>query len=200
MKKMNELKGGKTKDEGKILYSTNADGKLKDDAWYKNEDLYTKETPTMGWALVSKEVIPNSTSKNYLDQTETIVNYIKNEVFKDQKVDRIYQEAIDEFNKKKDSIKKLMASDWKEASKQLEELKITQLTRQNPAEVVYDILLMKEKNNEYILPSTRTWTKSRNSDGRLVYVGDAGSDGSVVSSSTPADSSGSLGVSVSRRR
>ena len=200
MEKMNELKGGKTKDEGKIFYSSIADGKLKDDTWYKNEDLYTKETPTMGWALVSKEVIPNSTSKNYLNQTETIVNYIKNEVFKDKKVDRIYQEAIDEFNKKKDNIKELMTSDWKKASEQLANLKITQLTRQNPAEVVYDILLMKEKNDKYILSGIYTWTKSRLSDGWLVFVGNAAYNGSDVYSLTPVSSHSSLGVSVSRRR
>jgi MoxR-like ATPase len=200
MKKMNELKGGKTKDEGKILYSTDADGKLKDNAWYKNEDLYTKETPAMGWALVSKEVIPNSTNKNYLDQTEEIVNYIKNEVFKDQKVDKTYQEAIDEFDKKKDSIKELMTSDWKEASEQLASLKITQLTRQNTADVIYDILLMKEKNNKYILPGMYTWTKSRSSGGRLVDVGDADSGGSNVSCGPPVCSDGHLGVSVSRSR
>ena len=200
MQKMNELKKGKTKDGGKFLYSNDDSGKLKDDTWYKNEDFYTKETPTMGWSLVSKEVIPYSVSKNYLEQTETLIYYIQNKVFKGQKLDKIYSEAIDEFNKKKKDIKKLMDSDWQSASKQLEELKITKLSRQNPAEVIYDVLLIKEKNDEYILPSIYTWTNRRNSDGKLVDVGDADSDGLGVNRNTPDDSISNLGVSFSRSR
>jgi len=198
MKKMNEFKKGKTKDESKVLYSTDDKGKLKDDVWYKNEDFFTKEAPTLGWALVSKEVISNSTDKNYLDQTETLVDYLKNQVFKGQKLDKAYQEAIDEFNKEKDSIKKLMDPDWKTAAEKLEKLKINQLCRQTPADALYDILLMKEKNDEYILPDKYTWTNRRGSDGELVDVGNAASNGVYVHGRRPDTSAGGLGVSFSR--
>lgn len=191
MEKMNELKKGKTKDGGKILNSID---------WYKDEDFYTKETPVLGWSLVSKEVIPNSTSKNYLEQTEIMVSYIQTEVFKGQKPDKVYQEAIDEFNKKKGDIKDLISADWKKASEELEQLKITKLTRPNPAEVIYDILLMKEKNNEYVLGNMYAWTKCRRSGGGLVSVGSADSDGAHVDSAGPGVSNGDLGVSFSRSR
>jgi len=200
MEKMNELKGGKTKDESKILYSADDKGKLKDDTWYKAEDFFSKEAPTLGWALVSKEVIPNSTSQNYLDQTETLVDYLKNQVFKGQKLDKAYQEAIAEFNKEKDSIKKLMDSDWKTAAEKLEKLKINNLCRQTPADALYDILLMKEKNDEYILSDKYTWTNRRDSGGKLVSVGDAASDGVGVNSDLPDNSHANLGVAFSRTK
>jgi len=200
MQKMNEMKAGKTKDGGKVLYSNGDDGKLKSDASYKDEDFYTKETPNLGWSLVSKETIPDSTSKNYLDQTEIMVNYIKDEIFKGQKLDKTYQDAINEFKKEKDNIKELMDSDWEKAAEKLEKLKINNLCRQTPADALYDILLMKEKNNEYILPNMYTWTNRRSSDGRLVSVGDAGSDGVYVGSRRPGNSHDSLGVSFSRSR
>jgi MoxR-like ATPase len=199
MKKMNELKAGKTKDKGKILYSNDETGKLKSDAWYKEEKFFTTESPTLGWALVSKEVIPNSTSQDYLTQTETLVDYLQKEVFKGQKMGKIYQDAIDEFKKTKDSIKTLMDSDWQAAGARLEKLKINNLCRQTPVEVLYDILLMKEKNDEYILPNY-TWTNRRHSNGELVSVGSADADGAGVLGGQSGNSNVNLGVSFSRSR
>jgi DNA polymerase III delta prime subunit len=175
---------------GKILYDID---------WYKNEDFFTKENPALSWALTSKEVIPDSTNKNYLEQTEEIISYIKNEVFKDIEIPEEYRKAITEFEKEKEEIQNLMSSDWQKAAEKLENLKITQLTRQTPAEVLFDGISYFLKNKEKLLENIYTWTSRRRSDGRLVRVGDAGSDGAYVRGSAPDYSNSSLGVSFSRR-
>jgi hypothetical protein len=191
---MNELQEEKFKDAGggKILYS-------KDDEWKMESDFYTKEAPEISWSLTSKEVIPDSTSKNYLKQTEIIANYLRNEVFKGTVTFGEYQKAIGEFNKKKEKIEKLMDSDWQKAAEELENLKITQLTRQTPSEVLFDGISYFLKNKEKLLESKYTWTRRRHSDGKLVRVGLADGGGASVDGIAPGSRIGTLGVSFSRR-
>lgn len=192
MEKMNELQEEKFKDKGggKILDSVD---------WYKDEEFFTKETPQLAWALTSKEIILNSTSKNYFQQTEIIVVHIKNDIFKDVAMPKEYQDALEEFEEKKDEIKKLIGSDWEKAAEELENLKITQLTRQTPAEVLFDGISYFLKNKEKLLESKYTWTSRRSSDGKLVDVGGAASAGARVHRPTPDRSPSPLGVSFSRR-
>ena len=173
----------------KTLYNTD---------WYKNEPFFTQETPQLSWALVSKEPIPNSTNKNYLKQTETIIDYITNQVFKDQPLPPEYQEAIAQFNNEKSTIEPIISSNWQEAAKQLENLKITQLTRQTPVEILYDLLMNLKANNQRLLESKYTWSARRSSDGYLVSVGSFVAFGAGVFRFGPVSSYGGLVVSFSR--
>ncbi len=198
MEKMNEIIKGKVKDETKALYSDDGSGKIKDDAWYKSEAFALKETPKLSWALTSKEIIPDSTSKNYLQQTEVIVNYLRNDVFKGRTIPKEYQEAIKEFTEQKEKISKLVEDDWQEATKILEELQITKLTRQTPTEALYDILVYFQNNEERLLENKYTWTSRRASVGRLVPVGYFDADGASVPRNRPHDSDDNLGVAFSR--
>ncbi len=191
MKKMHDLLAEEFKKDGhgKILVSID---------WYKEEEFFTKETPKLSWALTSKEVIPDSTSKNYLQQTESIIDYIKEKVFKGGALPKEYQDAIREFAEQKEKISKLMKDDWQEATKILEELRITKLTRKSPSESVYDFLAYFKTNKERLLENMYTWTSRRASDGRLVLVGRFDADGASVYSDTPDGSDGALGVAFSR--
>ena len=198
LQKINEILKGKVTDGSKLLYSDDGKGGIKGDAWYKNEEFIKNETPKLAWALVSKEVIPNSTSKNYLQQTEELVNYIKDSVFKGSEMPEEYQEAIKEFEKEKDGIGKIISSEWQKAAEKLSQLKINQLTRQNPAEVLYDIAIYFQNKKERILENMYTWTARRDSDGRLVGVGGADSGGAGVGRSWPDRSNDDLGVAFSR--
>ena len=200
MKKMNELLADKFKKakKGKILYDTD---------WYKNEDFFVSETPKLGWALVSKENIPNSTSKNYLQQTQELAKYLTNEVFKDKTVSQEYEDAISEFEdyyqqnfagKNNDQIRELLGGDnWQKYAQELADLKINQLTRQSPTEALYDILMYFGKNSR-ILENKYTWTKRRSSYGGLVGVGKFDAGGADVSYWRPGLSYVDLGVSFSR--
>jgi len=200
MQKMNEMKGREfvKKGKGKLLCNDDDKGGLKDDAWFKDKDFFTKDAPQLEWALASREVIPDSTGKNYLQQTETIINYLKNKVFKDEELPEIYQEAITEFESQKDTLAELIKNDWKKAAEKLENLKITQITRQSPAEALYDMLAYFQNNNEKLLKDKYTWTKRRNSDGKLVLLGSSDADGADVRSFMPDYSNDLLGVFFSR--
>lgn len=198
LQKINEILKGKVSDGSKLLYADDGKGGIQSDSWHKNEEFSKEEAPRLAWALVSKEVIPNSTSKNYLQQTEELVNYIKNSVFKGKEIPDEYQEAIKEFEKEKDGIGKIISSEWQKAAEKLSNLKISQLTRQNPAEVLYDIAIYFQNKGERILENKYSWTSSRDSGGRLVCVGGFGAGGVNVAGWEPDDSDDGLGVAFSR--
>jgi len=180
------------KNQGKILSSYG-----QADSWYRNED-FLKDVPRASWVLVSKDIIPNSLSKNFLQQTEVIANYLKTDIFKDQEMPEVYKEAIDEFEAKKAGIQAILTSNWQEAAKQLSELKINQLTRQLPVETMYDFLMYFKNNKKRLLESKYTWTFRRASAGGLVGFGHADADGAYVNRWTPDRVDGFLGVAFSR--
>lgn len=195
MEAMNEILVKKWEKEGKGGILNSADG-------WKNwigEDFFTKEHPRLGWALVSKEVMPETLSKNYLEQTEAIVQALKDKAFKDLDLPEEYTEAITEFESKKKRLAELMDADWQAAAKQFAELKISQLTRQTIPEVVYDVAMYLDKNNERLLSDKYTWTTSLAPGGYLVGVGYFDALGVDGLRWLPDDRLGYLGVSLSRR-
>ncbi len=187
MKKMNEIMTPKFKknNKGKVFFDTDR---------YKNEPFYTEETSTIRWSLVSKEVLPDSTDKNYVKQTEVIVAHLRNNIYKDQEVPEPYKSAITEFESKKADLTARISTDWAKVAEELESLQITILTRQTPAEAIYDTLIRFNTINTRHLPNHYAWTRSRHSDGRLVRVGDAVAVGVSVSRWNPGIGNGSLGV------
>jgi len=135
------------------------------------ESSFTQESPRAGWALVSKDVLPDSLGKNYLEQTEVVIKTLKEEVFKDLDIPEEYAEAITEFENKKAEIVKLMDKDWTEAAQELLQLKITQLTRQTAAEAIYDLAVYYDINNKRLLADRLTWLAFPDSHCRLVQLG-----------------------------
>ena len=174
---------------GKILHEV---------SWYKDEDFFKKETPKLSWSLVSKEVVPDSTNKNYLQQTERMIDYVQDSVFKGKTMPKEYQDALREFAEKKSTIQKMMSNDWQKAAEMLAELSINKLTRQSPSEFIYDMIAYLKSNKERLLENMYTWTSRRRSGGGLVLVGGFGSDGAGVGCYGPDYSDDGLGVSFSR--
>lgn len=169
------------------------------DDWFKQEDFYTKDTSKPGWALVTKEVIPDSTNKNYLEQTQVICDYLDSEVFRKAiEMPKAYEDAIIEFEAKKQDLELLVQSDWRGVARQLSELQITKLTRQSPADVIYDLMVYKQSNEERLLENGYTWTSARFSVGDLVNIGHFKPGGLRVSNDTPDYASVPLGVSFAR--
>ena len=191
MKGIGEVLGDKTKDNGKVYLNTD---------WYKNEKFFTDDTEAIEtcWALVSKETVENSTNKNYLEQTDLLVDYLKDQVFKDTEIPEEFQAAIDEFTAQRTEIEAIMSSDWRKAAEQLAALKLNQIARRTPAEVAYDLMLHFQNTGERLLLDKYDWTNRRHSDGDLVYVGLFKSDCVSVSWSRPGASPSVLGVSFSR--
>lgn len=161
-------------------------------------DYFAKEAPRAGWALVSKEIIPDSTSKNYIAQTETIIQYLKQEVFKGKELSSLYKEAVEEFELQKAELTALVASNWQEAAKRLAGLKITQLTRQEAVEGHYDLLSHYDATGERLLSNRYAWGSSISADGRLVHVGRFDTDGVGGNVWYPGVANGHVGVLFSR--
>lgn len=163
-------------------------------------DIYVGEAPRAGWALVSKELVPDTTSKNYLEQTQALVDYLKKTVFAEVGMTKEYEEAFKEFESKKTKLAKLIGEDWKEAARQLSTLKVNQLARHSVPEIMYDLLLHHDNNPDAkLLESQYTWTNSLSSDGRLVFAGYFDSEGVLGGGWDPGSRTGVIGVSLSRR-
>lgn len=187
----------KSHDDGKVFYSHGSD-----DFWYKNEDFFKKEKPRTGWRLTSKDLIPDSTSKNYVEQTDVLIEYLQKQVFKGAKLPKSYEDAIVEWKRERAKIEPLATSstdtEWKRGSQMLADLAITKLTRELPVEVLYRFILNDQINKDKPLPSAYTWTAGRGSGGGLVHVGDFGGAGAFVYRNGPDHRNGTLGVSFSR--
>ena len=117
------------------------------------------------WALVTKEIVPKSTNKDYIGQTEVMINYLKNEIFKNKSVlPSEYMEAISEFESQKEELDKLICSrdvyERESSAERLANLKITKLVRHSEDEILYDLEVYCQKNNTYLLQDTYDWTSS----------------------------------------
>jgi len=192
---MTEVMAKRWKDEGKGDLLRTADGWKR---WF-GEDRFTTESPRTGWALVSKDVLPESLSKNYIEQTEVIIATLKSDVFKDMDIPEEYTKAIEEFESKKAKVIELVNEDWKKAAKELAELKISQMTRQTFPETIYDLAVYYDANNKRLLSDTRTWSTSLYPGGGLVSLGWFGAEGVHGDWWSPDVRDVVLGVSLSRR-
>ena len=104
-------------------------------------------------------------------------------------VDWNSQEIIDQ--KKRDA-------NWESVAKKLSELQINQNHRRSAVESFYDTLLAFGVNNERLLEKIYGWTKTRSSDGDLVFFGNFGSLGARVDFWEPDGANVGLGVVSSR--
>ncbi|TAK95858.1 hypothetical protein EPO05_03100 [Patescibacteria group bacterium] len=173
-------------------------------AFWENDPIESR------WALVSKEAIPGSTNRNYLRQTQVLVKYIQTQVFQNRPVPLRYQMAIRELeayltanpelifknNAKLNEV--LDGPNWQKYARELSALQINQLTRQTPAEVLYDITLYFLTNQEHLLKNTYAWTRRCDSGGGLIGIGPFDYSGAFVYRWRPGNISGSMGVSFSR--
>ena len=190
----------KKNDGTKLLFDTD---------WYKNEKFFTQERTELRWKLVSKDLISNSTDKNYLDQTDVLYEHVRAIYgFADiNKIPKEVIEALEEWDdlkkntKKFDELKKFVESsdeaEWKSAADTLEKLKLTQMFRESFIEWFYRTALTERATGERLLPNTYSWTKSRASGGFFVSAGDFDDDGGSVNGRRPRDSGSSIGCAFS---
>lgn len=160
---------------------------------------FAEVAPRSGWALVSKDLLPDSTSKNYIDQTEVIIKALREKAFKDIEMPEEYEKAIREFESNKDRLTRLMSKNWEQAAKELSELKINQLTRQSIQETIYDLAMYYDARGKRLLPDRYTWSNSRSRDGYLVYLGRFVAEGVYGCEWKPDYRTDVVGVSLSRR-
>ncbi len=200
-KSLNEFLGGKKSDNTKLLYNVD---------WCAGEDFFTNQTPGLKWKLVSKEVVPNSMSKNYLEQTKILAKYVK-ELYDDENdVPREVKEALKEFEelvgdptKGSKFAAEVTSQDdatWKKAAETLANLKITGLFRESFIEAFYRMAVVEKASKEKLLENMYSWTKSRSSDGSLVSAGLFGRGGALVRGTRPDDSLSYVGCAFSAEK
>ncbi len=199
MKKMDSLLGESFKKEGNRVFC---------DTFHQNDEFFTTDTPREAWALTSRELIPNSTCQDYLEQTETLINYLKEYVFAGETLPTEYATAVTEFEKYYEryfkrigyaQIRQLLNRDDGGTFTQLSELRINQLTRQQPVEVLYDMLICFKKNKHVrFLNNTHTMTNRRFSAGNIVSIGRFSEFGVSCTRWGPIFRDDMIGVSFSR--
>ncbi len=163
---------------------------------YQKEDFYKKQTPRIGWRFVSRDVIPGSCGKNYVEQMQLIADYGTNCFFKGRKPSKKWQDAVDEWNAQKAELEKLLQEDWQACAARLATLKLNEF-RERPVEVVYHNILQFYINGTYTLPKVWVWTNTQSSNGPFVCVGGCYSPGVRVSRGSPGDRGDYLGVRFS---
>lgn len=189
MERMNEimqtiLAEGDEEEQEKLLYDTD---------WYQEEDFFKNASLKTEWRIVGKNFVPDSTSKNYIEQTKVLRDYLMglDSVSKEEQ-----EECTDELLV---GLQKMLDEDydknWKEVASKLSELLINKNHRRIPAEILYDwVLQFRNRKERGILEANYDWSNTLSSDGRLVLLGDADRSGVSVSNVYPGTRYGDLGV------
>ena len=189
-----------TEGRGKMLHDTN---------WYKDEPFFTSETPInptpsrspslqevekAEWKLITRTILKDSTSKNYLEQTKLLRDELaKQGWLTDEERDEVTDEKLAK-------IEPLLNSDWKKAAQLLANLKLTQNHRRTFSQDLYDTLLVylsEENTEDRPLPNIWDWTATLSSVGELVDVGSLDSGGAIVYGWGPGNRRVVLGVGPS---
>ncbi len=189
MERMNEimqtiLDKDSEEEQEKLLYDTD---------WYQEEDFFKNTSLRTEWRIVGKEFIPDSTSKNYIEQTKILRDYLLG-------LESLSEEEKSECNDELlIGLQKMLDEDydknWQEVAKKLSELLINKNHRRIPAEILYDwILQFRNRKERGILEENYDWSNTLSSGGRLVYLGSASRGGVGVSASGPDYRDGNLGV------
>src|SRR3989344_1031362 len=166
---------------------------LYDIGWYQTEDFFKNASLRTEWKLVGKNFVPDSTSKNYIEQTKVLRDYLMglDSVSKEEQ-----EECTDELL---EGLQKMLDEDydknWKEVARKLSELLINKNHRRIPAEILYDwVLQFRNRKERGILEANYDWSNALSSDGRLVDLGRADRSGVYVDSDHPGQRRGPLGV------
>ena len=183
MKAMMESRMDKD-EEGKLFYDQDL---YRDEAFFKEHSLKTE------WKLVGKEFVPDSTGKNYIEQTKILRDYL---IGLESLSEEEQKECTDDLLKElQDMLDKDWEKNWKEVAKRLSELLLNKNHRRTPAEIIYDwILQFRNRKERGILEKNWDWSNALSSDGKLVILGRADRNGVSVSHDYPDIRHGNLGV------
>jgi hypothetical protein len=209
MLKMRQLLNPKmeTARRGKLLVNAT-------DQWKLDSDFFTKDTPVRSpdqdfeWALTAKEILPGSTNKHYVAQTDQMLLYLANDAYKGQRLPDQYKNAVREYAEYRQATfgpdtyeqiqQKLNGPNWQTYADQLTNLKINQLLRHNPAQALYDTATLYQNQDVRLLENIYAWTNAQSAGGGVVSFGKFAAGGANLSGWPPGDARGDLGVLVSR--
>ncbi|MBI5140416.1 MAG: hypothetical protein HZA94_03160 [Candidatus Vogelbacteria bacterium] len=174
-------------------------GNIKKDAWFAKDEAILNELPDGGWKFVSDEIIPGSTSKNYIEQTDFLIKYFADNIFKDSLPDN-YKKAFQDWERDKPVVKGLISqSKWLEVAKVLSDHPVSRLLRENFPSTVFRTIIMQKEKDKKILVGNYSWSRSFSSGGDLVNFGVFGAEGADVDGAWPLRVWTFVGAVFSRR-
>ena len=144
--------------------------------WYQNEDFYKNDSLKAEWKLVGSSFVPDSTNKDYVEQTRALRDYLK-------KSEMLPKEEEAECS---DGILAVMQLALWEGKKlgvniQLADLMVNQRHRRSPVEIVYDwMLCFKNTGDNGVLDYCYDWSNTLSSKGHFVRVGGVVNNGVMV--------------------
>jgi len=135
--------------------------------WYYNDDrrenFFTTNSNLLSWKLLSRSTLKGSMGHDCFEETKFLREYLRqNNLAGEDELAECSDERLTE-------LKQLNGQDWKEASRQLSELKINKNYRINPLEAIFMHAI---KQSEIYGRAARTaW---RSSYGGMLSVGEYG--------------------------
>lgn len=132
---------------------------------------FNEDVPRAGWALISKQAMPSSIGKNYLNQTSQLGMYLT-EFYKGKPMPAQYGEAIAEFNKQYNELTLRSLLDYyynrTTLTLQLIGLQLNQLLRETFVETLYGTAVHFLTTKEIVL--RQLWTCSSGEPNRIIKV------------------------------
>jgi phenylalanyl-tRNA synthetase alpha subunit len=154
---------------------------LSDTGWYRDDPFYKEETPVLGWALVSRDVLKHSNKKFYMQQIQEIIQHLRSEVFAERRLPSQFEEALAQF----DTLSQTMKHSKKDMKPEyMIDMQVTQYTRPSAVEMLYDMMtLLKTGGEEAVIRDDRTfWTRTLDKNGSIVELSSYHSTGIDISS------------------
>jgi MoxR-like ATPase len=170
---------------------------LHDTDWYQAEEFYTTATSESKWVLMQTQILPDSTSKTYAQQTDLLVADLQAEFTKSKlPMPLEYQEALAQYAQLSQEQKAALTSEeWTK-------LKATQLLRHSTVELLQFLALDNRSNEraagQNVLKGVYSRGKDRASGGFLVLAGYLDSSGALVDGFDPSAAFSDIGVLPSR--
>ena len=159
----------------KHMYSIGYSGLRLNLNWHREDRFFNEAVPVSGWALVSRSVLRGSINRNYVEETQAIVDYLVDEVYQGLKMPEAYKRVIAEFKFYKQELIELIRENTQESieecNRRCTALKVNQLFRERPVEVFYGLTLWVKVNNRRLLRGWHTRTNTCTDDGRIVECG-----------------------------
>lgn len=150
------------------------------------------------WRLTTREVIPDSVDKDWVQQLRVLADYVVDQVYAGQEIPSAYRLAVEEFNSFELSLTELLASDWERASLKIVDLSLCRLCLESPEQALWNIVLNHGANKEYFLTRQTTRTNAISDMKGTVTIGNSGPEGVVMMDVMPYTKSSVIGVRFTR--
>lgn len=177
---------------------------LFDTSRYQEEDFYLLETPTVGWALTSNGLLPNSTNKDLIKQIQLGIDFLTDAgapltlgLVTAMNGWDVYRRARFDTQTPFEIRQLLMGTEWKTYADELAAQPILRYLLPSATDLLFDHETFRTMTDTYTLPRTISRTRSRSTDGMLVELGGVGAGGASVAKGMPGDARGLLGLVLS---